>query len=75
MLSKELQKFSNVRNKLLRDNPNGGYVVIKDDIVLGVFDERNEALSKGLEKYGNVPFLVKQIAEVTATLTQISRVS
>lgn len=61
MLEKELVKFKEIQDHLLVDNPNGGFVVIKDDEVIGVFNDRGDALKIGIEKFGDVPFLVKNI--------------
>jgi len=63
MFYTELKKFNSIRNKLRRKYTNGGYVVIKGNEILGVWEDRMDAIKKGLEKYGNVPFLVKNINE------------
>lgn len=63
MLEKELDTFSKVKAVLQAQNPSGGFVVIKGDEVLGVWESRADALKYGIEKYGNVPFLVKSILE------------
>ncbi len=63
MFEKELQKFKEIQEHLKNEYPNGGYVVIKGDEVLGVWFNRLDALKEGLAKYGNVPFLVKEIRE------------
>ena len=59
--SKELKFFDKVRDELRSKYPNGGFVVIKDDAVLGIWMNRTDALKVGIEKFGNVPFLVKNI--------------
>ena len=63
MFEKELEKFKEIQDHLKTENPNGGFVVIKDDEVLGVWNDRMDALKEGIEKYGDVPFLVKDISE------------
>jgi hypothetical protein len=63
MLEKELETFKIKKAELLLQNPNGGFVVIKDDKVLGVWQSRMDALKFGIEEFGNVPFLVKSITE------------
>lgn len=63
MLEKELEVYRKVKSDLQSKNTNGGYVVIKDDEVLGVWQTRVDALKAGIEKYGNVSFLVKDINE------------
>lgn len=61
MLEKELKYFDKVRDELRSKYPNGGFVVIKDNAVLGIWMNRADALKVGIEKYENVPFLVKNI--------------
>lgn len=63
MLEKELQKYHQVKAQLQHDNPDGGFVVIKDDYVLGVWQTRIDALKAGIDKFGDVIFLVKDIKE------------
>jgi len=63
MLNKEFDKFKEIQGTLLKDNPTGGFVVIKGDEVLGVWNDRGDALKAGVETYGNVPFLVRNIQE------------
>ena len=60
-MEKELAIFKDLREKLIAKNPYGGYVVIKEDEVLGVFPNRTEALHEGFKAYGNVRFLVRNL--------------
>ena len=62
-MKKELAIFKNLREDLIAKNPNGGYVVIKESEVLGVFPNRTEALHEGFKAYGNVLFLVRNLNE------------
>jgi len=61
MLEKELKYYNEVRDELRAKYPEGGFVVIKDETILGVWLNRTDALKSGIETYGNVPFLVKDI--------------
>jgi len=61
MLVNELKLFNEINGELQSQYPQGGFVVIKDNEVLGVWSSRTDALKAGIEKYGNVPFLVKNI--------------
>ncbi len=63
MLEKEFETYIKVKGQLLSEYPLGGFVVIKDDEVLGVYQTRVDALKIGIEKFGNVPFLVKDLNE------------
>lgn len=63
MLEKEIELYSKIKPQLQAENPNGGFVVILGDNVLGVWATRIDAIKAGLEKYGDVQFLVKDINE------------
>ena len=63
MLEKELKIFKEIQGTLKEDHPNGGFVVIKDEEVLGVWNDRVDALRQGIEKYGDIQFLVKNIMD------------
>ncbi len=39
----------------------GRFVVIKDQEILGAFEDYEKALEAGYERYGLVPFLVKKL--------------
>lgn len=47
----------------------GQYVLIKGDKLLGVFSCRKEAVKEGYLRLGNVPFLVKLIADEEQPIT------
>lgn len=71
MFEKELAKFREVQDHLKNEHPNGGYVVIFDSQVLGVWNDRLDALKAGIEKFGNVSFLVKDITENLDDITNV----
>jgi len=48
---------------LQSENPGGGFVVINGTEISGVWQSRTDAIKAGIEKYGNVSFLVKDINE------------
>lgn len=61
MLTEELSLFEKIKEELRAKYPSGGYVVIKGTDVAGVWADRMDAIKVGIEKYGNVQFLVKNI--------------
>jgi len=63
MLDKELEVYQKNKADLQAQNPQGGFVVIKGEEVLGVWQTRMDALNEGIKKYGDVAFLVKDINE------------
>ncbi len=64
MLEQELDYFKKNLNQLRVENPQGGFVVIKDSTILGVWFSRQDAIRSGIEKLGvSSVFLVKDINE------------
>ena len=68
MFEKELAIYNQQKTALLASNSTGGFVVIKGDEILGVWQSRIDALKAGIEKYGNVAFLIKNITESDTTI-------
>jgi hypothetical protein len=63
MLEKELTYFLKVKDELRLINPDGGFVVIMGETILGIWMDRTDAIKSGIEAFGDVPFLVKDIKE------------
>ncbi len=63
VLERELQTYEANRQKLIGTSK-GKFVLIKGLEIAGVFDTHIDAIRQGYDKYGNVPFLVKQVLEV-----------
>lgn len=63
LLKKELQTYE-ARKAELIGKYEGKFALIKDADVLGVFDTKLDAIRQGYERFGRVPFLVKQIIEI-----------
>jgi hypothetical protein len=63
MLKKELQTYEANKSELIGKSK-GKFALIKDDKVMGVFDTKIDAIRQGYERFGNVPFFVKQIVEI-----------
>jgi len=61
MFEIEIEKFKEIQAQFKPEYPNGGFVVIKGNELLGIWHNRLDALRAGIDKYGNVPFLVKDI--------------
>jgi len=56
MLKKELETYSTQKNELIGKS--------KGKFALIVFDTKIDAIHQGYKRFGNVPFLVKQIVEI-----------
>ena len=63
LLEVELKAYEAHRDELLGTN-SGKFVLIKGEQIVGVFDTQVDAIRAGYERFGNVPFLVKQIVQV-----------
>ncbi len=62
-LQTELKTYERHRDELLGKSE-GKYVLVHGTEIAGVFDSKQDAIEQGYERFGNVPFLVKQILKV-----------
>jgi hypothetical protein len=62
LLEQELATYQAQKNDLL-GKARGKFVLIKNDQVVGIFDTQMDAIHQGYERFGHVPFLVKEILE------------
>lgn len=67
MLKEELQIYNAQKSELI-GKAKGKFVLIKDEQVVNVFDTKLDAVRQGYERFGNVPFLVKEIVELDIPL-------
>ena len=63
ILESELKAFEQHKSELIGSSK-GKFALVKGNTVVGVFDAEMDAIRQGYERFGNVPFLVKQIVEV-----------
>lgn len=63
LLDTELETYERHRDELLGKSE-AQYVLIHGEEIIGVFDSRKDAIEQGYERFGNVPFLVKQILKI-----------
>jgi len=63
MFEKEFKTLKEHSQQLKLENPHGGFVVINEEEILGVWLNRQDALKQGIEQYGNQPFLVRNLQE------------
>ena len=73
MLEKVISYFKKVQDELRATNPNGGFAVIKDEELLGIWLNRTDALKAGVQKWGAVSFLVKEINDDLNQVINFSR--
>lgn len=62
-LQKELNTFKKNKKELLVQSK-GQFVLIKNTEVIGTFKSYEDALSEGYKRFGNEPFLVKEVSAV-----------
>jgi hypothetical protein len=67
LLKREIKTYNAHKAELLRQSK-GRYVLVKGDRIVGTFDSELDAVHRGYERFGNVPFLVKQVVEVEVPL-------
>jgi len=63
LLDTELHTYELDRERLLTAAENK-FVLIRGETVAGVFDSKMDAISQGYQKFGMVPFLVKQVVRI-----------
>lgn len=64
-LGKELKFFEKNKKNYLKQYKNL-FVLIKEEEFGGAYTNEQEAYKNGIEKYGNVAFLIKQVTEKEA---------
>jgi hypothetical protein len=60
-LKTEWDLFCRERPRLLAEGHEGHWVLIKGEELVGVYDNRHDAISVGLQRFGVVNMLVQQI--------------
>lgn len=71
VLDNELQTYEAHKEQLVGASE-GKFVLIRETEIVGVYDSQPDALREGFERFGNVPFLVKQVVRVETPLNFIS---
>ncbi len=71
-LEKEYSVYRAHRNELLKNHCHK-YVLIKRNRIVDCFPTYEEALSYGLEHFGNVPFFIKMIEKEEEVCTSYRR--
>ena len=61
LLRREIAFFNKCQSNLVTENPNGGFVVIKGETILGVWQHRLDAIQEAIDAYGYTSVLVKNI--------------
>lgn len=67
VLERELRTYQERKDDLVGASA-GKYVLVKDDEVVDVFDTEADAIRDGYRRFGNVPFLVKEVEALETPL-------
>jgi len=70
-LSRELGTYEANTDALLGAHE-GKFILIYQDRILGAFDNQMDAITRGYDELGNVPFLVKLVTKVDVPLSFVS---
>ena len=66
-LDTELKTYAKHRDLLLR-TAEGKFVLIRHEEIAGIYESEMDAITQGYQKFGNVPFLVKQVVKIETPL-------
>jgi hypothetical protein len=66
-LDAELRTYRSHLDELI-GRAKGKYVLIKGELVIDVFENQTDAITKGFKQFGNNPFLVKRVTDVEVPL-------
>lgn len=70
-LKEELATFEAHRDELV-GSALDEYVLIKGSDIVGTYESERDAINEGYRRFGNVPFLVKQVAPTDRPLNFVS---
>ena len=63
VLETEIETFEKNRERLVAAGE-GKFALVHGDTIVGIYESKSDAISQGYQKFGNRPFLVKQILKV-----------
>lgn len=62
-LETELKTYEQNRDRLLA-SAESKFALIHGSEIVGAYDSKMDAIAEGYRKFGNVPFLVKQVVKI-----------
>ena len=71
LLDRELETYERHKEELLAASE-GKFVLIRNDEVVGTYSSGNDAIAEGYRRFGNVPFLLKQIVRIEVPQNYVS---
>ncbi len=67
LLKAEIEHYETIRDELL-GKARGQYALIHGRELIDTFASKDDAIKRGYELFGNVPFLVKRVSEMEEVL-------
>lgn len=71
LLKTELETYEKHKNELL-GTAQGKFVLIHGGEIVETYESQIDAIAEGYRRFGNVPFLVKQIVEIEVPANFVS---
>lgn len=66
-LSKEIAAYDTMRSELEADHP-GKWVILHDEVLVGVYEAFDEAASEAIQRFGRGPYLIREVGAPPITL-------
>ncbi len=66
-LDKEIAAYNQMRDDLLKHHA-GKFVVIKDESLIGAYDNFNNAATEATRRFGKGPYLIRQVGGENYTI-------
>jgi hypothetical protein len=73
LLDAELKTYEDHKEHLL-GTAEGKFVLIRNQEVVGFYDAKMDAIAEGYRRFGNVPFLVKQVLRIETPQNFVSSI-
>jgi len=73
VLDAEIKTYEGHKEHLL-GTAEGKFVLIRNQEVVGVYDAKMDAIAEGYRRFGNVPFLVKQVLRIETPQNFVSSI-
>lgn len=66
ILENNYKWFLSHQEELIKQHPEGGFALIWNCELIGIWKSRNEAMTQGIQQFGKVPFLIRSLEEENA---------
>jgi len=66
ILENNYKWFLNHQDEIMKQYPEGGFALIWNCALIGIWGSRNLAMTEGIRQFGKVPFLIRSLEEEKA---------